>query len=135
MRGPETIVLEIIESFERGDTLTPLERYYADDVVVFENREMVATGKTQALARERANLEKLRGLPTFRCRDFAISKERECAFVEWTLRVHSKAGDELRVDEVCVYRFASGRIAEERHYFEGFVDEGDEEPAAGGSSA
>ena len=51
--------------------------------------------------------------------------------MEWVIRFVGEDARPMRLDEVAVQRWAGGRIVEERFYYEGLVDEGDEEPAPG----
>jgi hypothetical protein len=52
------------------------------------------------------------------------------AFVEWVIRFLGANGRPMRLDEVAVQRWVGDRIVEERFYYEGMIDEGDEDEGA-----
>jgi ketosteroid isomerase-like protein len=118
---------EFVSLSEKGKTLEAIERFYADDVVVFENHERARAGREACLAYERAALAQLKEPATLRAKAYAADAHVGVAFIEWVIRFVGEDERPMRLDEVAVQRWAGGRIVEERFYFEGMVDEGDEE--------
>jgi ketosteroid isomerase-like protein len=110
---------------EAGSTLDALERYYADDVVVFENHERARAGRTACLEYEKEALARAGEPARLRARAYAAHEQQGVTFVEWTIRFVGEDGRPMRLEEVAVQRWSQGRISEERFYYEGVVDEGD----------
>ena len=114
------------ELLERGAPLEAMERFYADDVCVFENRELARAGREQCLAHEREALARLPEPPRFKLHRHAINDAAQVAFIEYTLRFVSSSGRPMRIEQVSVQTWEGARISRERFYYEGVVDEGDE---------
>ena len=53
---PEERLRDFVSLVESGRSLDAIDRYYADDVIVFENHERARIGKTVALDFERKAL-------------------------------------------------------------------------------
>ena len=117
-------VQELIELVTLGRTIDAMDRFYADDVVVFENRELARAGREQCLAYERAQLEKMPVTPTFKALKWAVDEANDTVFSEWLIRFESAQGRSMRLEEVAVQKWHDGRISEERFYYEGVIDEG-----------
>lgn len=111
---------------EQGKTMEAIERYYADDVVVFENYGRARTGREECLVYERDALAQVPEQSTLKSRGQAVDPATGRAFVEWVIRFMGGDGRPMRLEEVAVQRWAAGRIVEERFYYEGVIDEGDE---------
>lgn len=124
---------EFIRLCEQGKTLEAIERFYAEDVVVFENHERARAGREACVAFEREALARLAQPATLRARAHALEPQSGVAFIEWTVRFVGEDERPMRLDEVAVQRWGRGHIVEERFYYEGLVDEGDEDqdPASG----
>jgi ketosteroid isomerase-like protein len=118
---------ELVSLCERGATLEAISRFYADDVVVFENHERARAGREACLAYESAALAALKEPAKLRAKAYAADAQSGVAFIEWVIRFLGEDGRPMRLDEVSVQRWAGGRIVEERFYYEGMVDEGDED--------
>jgi ketosteroid isomerase-like protein len=118
---------ELIRLCEQGKTLEAIERFYAEDVVVFENHERARAGREACLAFEREALARLEQPATLRARAHAVEPQSGVAFIEWVIRFMGDDNRPMRLEEVAVQRWARGRIVEERFYYEGMVDEGDEQ--------
>lgn len=114
------------ELLERGAPLQAMERFYANDVCVFENRELARAGREQCLAHEREALASLPEPPRFKLHRYAVNEAAQVAFLEYTLRFVSSAGRPTRIEQVSVQNWEGSRISRERFYYEGLVDEGDE---------
>ena len=119
-------VQRFCELLERGDALGAMDRYYGDDVCVFENRELARAGRTQCLNHEKELLAKVQQPPTFKLHRTAVNEATGAAFLEYTLRFVAADGRPMRIEEVAVQTWERDRIVTERFYYEGLVDEGDE---------
>jgi hypothetical protein len=118
---------EFVLLCESGRTLEAIERFYADDVVVFENHERARAGREACLTYEREALAQTREPASLRARASALDSTSGTAFIEWVIRYQGEDGRPMRLDEVAVQRWSGGRICEERFYYAGTVDEGDED--------
>jgi ketosteroid isomerase-like protein len=114
-----------VELVERGDTVQAIERFYADDACVFENRELARAGRAQCVSYEREALGRLEAPPKFRLHRVAVNERDGVAFLEYTIRFTGRDGRPMRLDEVAVQDWDGDKITAERFYYEGMVDEGD----------
>ncbi len=111
-----------------GRSLEAIERFYDDEVVVFENRELARAGRSACVTFEREQLDRLSGPPRFKLLKSAVDERAGHAFLEYVLRFVGPDGRPQRIEEVAVQRWSNGRITEERFYYEGIVDEGEALP-------
>lgn len=130
---------EDVEAFirlmESGASVEAMERYYAPDVVVFENRELSRAGRPQVVAFEREALASLREPANVKALRVAVDEDEGIAFIEWRIRFMSESGRPMLLEEVGVQSWEDGLIVSERFYYQGFVDEGDVEPDEEGPGA
>jgi ketosteroid isomerase-like protein len=117
------------ELLQRGEPLRAMEQFYATDVCVFENRTLARAGREQCLAYEREALARVRETPSFKLHRHAVNENAGVAFLEYTVRFVTSEGRPMRLEEVSVQTWDGDRIANERFYYEGVVDEGDEPEA------
>lgn len=128
MSGLHEALDDYIRLVEGGRQLEAMEKYYADEVVVRENRNLSRAGREECLEFEREMLEKAPCPPKIRCVSRAVDGPNGTTFVEWVVRFVADDGHVMLLEEVAVARWSADRIVEERFYYEGFVDEG---PAEG----
>lgn len=121
----EESVAQFVQLLRTGQTVRAIEQFYADEVVVFENRALARAGKTQCLAFERTQLASQPKTPEFKLHAHAVNLDTRRVFLEYTVRFMGPDGRPLRLDEVAVQRWEGAKITEERFYYEGVVDEGD----------
>lgn len=121
-----TAVGEWRQLLERGETLLAIERFYAPDVCIFDNRSLIRAGRETCLLYEREQLAAQPEPPRFRFRSMAINEADGVVFFEYTLRFVGADARPMRVEQVSVQRWHLGLITEERLYYEGVIDEGDE---------
>lgn len=117
------------ELLAQGRSLEAMERFYAAEVTLFENRELACAGKEQCLAAERAALAKQPEPPRIKLLKLAVDEEQGHAFLEYVARFSAADGRAMRLEQVAVQTWERGLIVEERFYYEGVVDEGDETEA------
>jgi hypothetical protein len=113
-----------------GRSLEALERYYAPEVAVFENRELARAGKAFCLESERNALLRQPEPPRHKLSKLAVNEADGHAFLESVVRFSAADGRPMRLEQVSVQTWERGLIVAERFYYEGVVDEGDEEAAA-----
>ncbi len=116
---------EFVATCQAGRTVDAIERFYAPDVIVFENHARARIGRDACLEYERNALAAQPSAPRLVARASAVDELQGVSFVEWVIRYVGDDGRPMRLEEVAVQRWASGRIVEERFHYEGAVDEGD----------
>jgi ketosteroid isomerase-like protein len=116
---------EFVALCESGSTLEAVARFYAEDVVVFENHERARAGRKACLAHEQEALARAPAPARLHARSSAANELTDVSFVEWVIRFVSDDGRPMRLDEVAVQKWAGGQVVEERFYYEGVIDEGD----------
>lgn len=112
---------------QSDQTVVAIERYYAEDAIVFENRDLARAGRDACALWEREQRRKLASAPSIVVRAQGRSADRATAFFELIVRWQEQSGRQLRLEEVLVQRWHAGKIAEERYYYEGIIDESDED--------
>jgi ketosteroid isomerase-like protein len=117
---------DFVDLLSKGKTVQAIEKYYGEDVCVFENRELARAGRDKCVAHERAALGGVAGPPAFKVHRTALDEATGTAFIEYTVRFADREGRPWRLDEVAVQTWEGGKISRERFYYEGVVDEGDE---------
>jgi ketosteroid isomerase-like protein len=121
-------VAAFIDLVTGGQSLEAMDRYYAADTIVFENRELARAGKAACLAFERKALASQPEPPRIQMLGLAVNESSGTVFIEWLIRFYGRDGRPMRLEEVAVQQWSAGLICQERFYYEGFVDEGDEDP-------
>jgi hypothetical protein len=124
MGSLEKSLEKFVALVEGGQTVQAIEKYYADDVVVFENREIARTGRAACAKFEKDNLARQPRPPRIKCRGQGVDKARGKTFTQWEIRFVSDQGRLMYLEEVAVQKWSGDEIVEERFYYEGFVDEG-----------
>jgi hypothetical protein len=120
---------QLLERFvslvEDGRTVEAMERFYADDVLIFENRSLARAGKRHSIDFEREQQRRVSRPAELKALKRACNETTGVSFVEWLVRFEGDAGRPMRLEEVAVQRWRDQVIVEERFYYEGVVDEGD----------
>ena len=126
---------EFIGLVESGRSIEAMERFYAEDVMMFENRELSRAGREACISFEREQLAKT-GKPHLKATKRAADPQTGVSFIEWVVQFRSpSSGRPIRLEEVAVQKWSNGEIIEERFYYEGVIDQGDEEDEAGEDAA
>ena len=110
----------------KGEFVQAAEFFYAEDVNVFENQKLVRAGRKQCLEYEQGQLEHQTTPPVVKLRKVALNEAMGYAFLEYTLRFTDIRNRPMRIDEVAVQSWEGDKISEERFYYKGLIDEGDE---------
>jgi ketosteroid isomerase-like protein len=121
---------QFIDLVESGKPIEAMRRFYAEDILVFENRELARAGRDACIAYEQQQLDAQPTPPRLRATKWAANPQSGACFIEWVVRFESQAKRPLRLEEVAVQQWSDTGIEEERFYYHGFVDEGDEEEEA-----
>ncbi len=112
---------------ESGQSLEAMQAFYAEDILVFENRELSRAGRDACIAFEQSQSALQSERPRVRCIKSAADPKTGVCFIEWVVRFLSSSGRPMRLEEVAVQKWSDDRIIEERFYYDGFIDEGDDE--------
>jgi len=110
---------------EGGETVVAIERYYAEDVTVFENRVLARAGRARCMEYERAELAKQPRPPDIKILRRAFDETSQTGFLEYRIRFAGRNGRPMRLEEVSVQQWSRGKVDIERYYYEGMIDEGD----------
>jgi len=117
---------EFIGLVESGRSIEAMQRFYAEDVMMFENRELSRAGREACIAYEMEQVEKS-GRPQLKATKRAADSHTGVSFIEWVVQFRSPAsGRPIRLEEVAVQKWSGSEIIEERFYYEGVIDQGDE---------
>lgn len=119
-------VSTFIRLLKSGESLRAMQEFYHEEVVVFENRELARAGLRKCLDYERSQLATQPTPPSFKVTSSAINPATHHVFLEYVVRFSDPNGRPLRLDEVAVQKWEGDKIVEERFYYEGVVDEGDD---------
>ncbi|HEY6729007.1 MAG TPA: nuclear transport factor 2 family protein [Polyangiaceae bacterium] len=126
---------EFIGLVESGRSIEAMQRFYAEDVMMFENRELSRAGREACIAFEREQLSKS-GRPHLKATKRAADPQTGVSFIEWVVQFRSpSSGRPIRLEEVAVQKWSNGEIIEERFYYEGVIDQGDEDDDEGEAPA
>ncbi|MCH2109994.1 MAG: hypothetical protein MK135_11740 [Polyangiaceae bacterium] len=115
---------EMIHILEKADSLQAIQRFYAEEAVVFENGVMAFAGREAILDAEKKALAAQPRAPTWKKRSGAFDPLTATSLIEWRIRFCDADGHLLRLDQVSVQRWHQGLVIEERLYDFGLVDEG-----------
>jgi len=126
---------EFVGLVESGRSVEAMQRFYAEDVMMFENRELSRAGRDACIAYEREQLSKS-GRPHLKATKRAADPQTGVSFIEWVVQFRSpSSGRPIRLEEVAVQKWSNGEIIEERFYYEGVIDQGDEDDEDDGAPA
>ena len=118
---------EFIGLVESGRSIEAMQRFYAEDVMMFENRELSRAGREACITYETEHLAK-NGQPQLKATKRAADSHTGVSFIEWVVQFRSPtSGRPIRLEEVAVQKWAGSEIIEERFYYEGVIDQGDDD--------
>jgi ketosteroid isomerase-like protein len=91
-----------------------VERFYADDVVMQENKDEPVYGRAANVERERSFLDAIERINEIRLLSHAVGDG--VTFSEWRFDLTMKSGERVRFDQVAVRRWRDNRVTFERFY-------------------
>lgn len=121
----EHAVRDFIDLCTTGQTVEAIERYYADDVVVFENHELARAGIRKCAENERQAIARQSVAPVLKVLGHAVNETSGISYITWVVRFIDANERPMRLEEVAMQRWSHGKIIEERFFYEGIIDEGD----------
>jgi ketosteroid isomerase-like protein len=114
---PETKTVEAFAALvEAGEYLAAIERFYAPDVAMFENRTPQPGGRDALLGRERATLAAFQSLKGQRTRPILCDGDQVA--IHWRFEMTPRAGDARVFEEVALQTWRGERIVEERFFYD-----------------
>ena len=111
-----TRVQELISLVEQGKILHAMQDFYADDVIMQDNRNPPTVGKAANLAREKAFGDAIALVHESRAESFLVNGDR--AAIHWIFDFTSINGQRLRLDQVAYQTWRGDRIIQERFYYD-----------------
>lgn len=107
-------VQAVIDGILAGKLLDTFDRYYADNVVMSENRKDERIGKAANREYEQKfveNVQEFHGAQVGR-----VLVDHENAAVEWTFDLTFKGGNRVKMQQVAVQTWKDGKIIREDFY-------------------
>ena len=107
---------DLIEHVRRGRLPEAIEKFYADDVVMQENRQPPTVGKA-------ANLERERGFTAWLAQwhealPVSVTIDGDHVAIAWVLDYSTTDGKRIRMEEVAYQTWKGDRIVQERFYYD-----------------
>jgi ketosteroid isomerase-like protein len=109
-------VLDLIEYVKAGRIVDAIQEFYADAVIMQENRHPATVGKPANLARERAFAESIAHPHEVIAR--AVVVDGDEAIIEWVFDFTTRGGQRIRMEEIAQQTWRQGRIERERFFFD-----------------
>lgn len=110
----KTRVQAVIDGILAGTLLETFDAYYADDVVMSENRKDERVGKAANRKYEMQfldNVQEFHGAQVGR-----VIVDGDYAAVEWTFDITFKGGNRVNMQQVAVQTWKNGKIVREDFY-------------------
>lgn len=99
-----------------GDTIKAMERFYADDIEMQENEDILRKGKSVCINTEKDNLQKVKSLES-NLLNQAIDEEKNIVFSEWNFLITYKDNSKFMLTQVSVQHWLDGQITKEKFYY------------------
>ena len=99
-----------------GDTIKAMERFYADDIEMQENEDILRKGKSVCINTEKDHLQKVKSLES-NLLNQAIDEEKNIVFSEWNFLITYKDNSKFMLTEVSVQHWLDGQITKEKFYY------------------
>ena len=110
------LVDELVALVQQGQILEAFDRFYADDVVMQENRKAPTAGKAANRTREEQFVAYVKDVHTNVAT--AVAVDGAHAFIAWTLDFTGVDGTRLHYEQVSHQVWRDGRIVSERFYYD-----------------
>jgi ketosteroid isomerase-like protein len=110
------LVDELVAMVQQGKILEAFERFYADDVVMQENRKAPTAGKAANRTREEQFVAYVKEVHTNVAT--AVAVDGDHAFIAWTLDFTGVDGTRLHYEQVAHQVWKDGLIVSERFTYD-----------------
>ncbi|MBK7403156.1 MAG: nuclear transport factor 2 family protein [Phycisphaerales bacterium] len=110
----------LLEHIKTGKILEAMDRFYADDLTMQENRQPPTKGKSANIEREKQFLAQVKEWKSTEILAVATegSLDDGVSFVEYAFEFINTAGQPVRYEQASVQRWNRGRIVSERFYYD-----------------
>ena len=109
-------VQELVGYVQAGRIPEAIERFYADDATMQENRQPPTVGKAANLARELAFGDSVERWHEVTARSIAVDGDQ--VLIEWVFEYTTREGQQIRMEEVAQQTWRDGRIVRERFFYD-----------------
>ena len=109
-------VQQLINYVEQGRIPEAIEEFYADDVVMQDNKGAPVAGKAANLQRERASFDAIAEIHEHRAASYVVDGDR--AAIDWIFDFTMKDGRRFRMEQTAYQTWRGDRIARERFYYD-----------------
>jgi ketosteroid isomerase-like protein len=109
-------VQDLIELVRRGKLPQAIEEFYADDVIMQENRQPPTVGKAANLERERsfaASVDRWH-----EARPVSVVIDGDQVAIDWVLEYSTADGTRVRMEEIAHQTWRDDRIVRERFFYD-----------------
>lgn len=107
-------VQAVIDGVKAGKVLETFDAYYADDVVMSENRKDERVGKA---ANRKYEIQFLDNVQEFHGAEVGrVIVDGDHAAVEWTFDITFKGGNRVSMQQVAVQTWKNGKVVREDFY-------------------
>lgn len=110
---------EIIDALEKGDFVGPIEKFYADDVVVQANDDAPSTGRDAIAAAEKEYVEGVTAFHGIKVHATAVDDQGDgngVVFYECEMHWEHTGRPKVDINQTVVERWKNGKIASIRFY-------------------
>jgi len=117
--GIKQLHQEIIDALEKGDFVGPIERFYADDVVVQSNDDAPARGRDAIAAAEKEYVEGVTAFHGIKVHATAVDDHGDgngVVFYECEMHWEHTARPKVDINQAVVERWKNGKIESIRFY-------------------
>ncbi|GAB2569466.1 nuclear transport factor 2 family protein [Spirosoma areae] len=116
MKSLHDCVATLTELIRQGQTIEAMERFYADDILMQENKTPPRIGKVACLAHERRMLAGVTDMQASLVNQ-AINEEAGVVFSEWQYAFTDLTGQQFLLTEVAVQHWRNELIYKETFYY------------------
>jgi hypothetical protein len=112
--------LSTVESFvslvEGGNTVTSMERFFAEHACMQENLSAPRAGKAALIKHEEAALASVQSLRATCVRPIFVSGD--CVVIRWVFDIRDKQGKAVRLEELAYQRWEGELIVHEQFFYD-----------------
>lgn len=110
--------------FEKGENLSVIDLFYADDIEQIENDEVPVKGKIAIKELEKINLDGVHGFEQ-RIVSLVIDEEKGTVMGEMQISFDSKKHGRRRLHEAFVQHWKDDKIVYQKFYYKSFINNND----------
>ncbi|MCW3087301.1 MAG: hypothetical protein JWQ78_687 [Sediminibacterium sp.] len=106
---------------EKGDNMSVIELFYADNIIQVENDEAPIEGKAAILELEKANLARVNSFHQ-EITSLLVDEEKGTVMGEMRIAFDSKKSGAKKLNEAFVQQWVDGKIVHQKFYYKSFID-------------